>query len=161
MKNREWVAFSTILGVLAGLVLTNTGADDREAMLFWLVYCVTCGVIINTQEGLGAGRLALGSWPSPLIMILTILYRLYFKGSSVLSGIPFEGALPDFLRLTIIFVGSVIAVWIFAHARPVVLFLLKRLFGMRKGKADQVERNLNWLARVIGAVLLIGQLILG
>lgn len=161
MKNKEWVAFSCILGVIAGFVLTNTGADDREAGAFWLIYAISAGVVVNTAEGLPSWDLLKASFPSPLCLALTLLFRLHVQGATFVSGMEVTHSSLDQVRVALIFAVSVGAVWVFSHARPAVLKVLQSAIGLPRSRARKIEERLNWIIKILGLLSLLLHTLLG
>lgn len=159
MKNRHWIAFSCILGAFAGLMLTIL--DGASAFLFWMVYCVLCAVVINTPKELKGLRLVLASMASPLALGAAILFRIHLQGASFISGVGVSGGPVDHVLTAAICVGSIFGIWIFSEARPVVLFLLKKIFDFRDGEAEAIVRRLKWVLQVVGILILLGATVLG
>lgn len=155
-----YIATTCIVSVLAAVVLSrSTLSDLGEAIVYWLLYALTCGILINQRVGTRPGNLFLYSLPSPTVLIAVFLFELIFNGATLISGKQLQvSQLPDVWWLfVIIWILSVVAIWVFSFARDVVLFALKSVFSLSTANAGRIEATLNWLVRIVGVAGLLAR----
>jgi hypothetical protein len=144
-----YIAFTCILGVLEAVILSKTAqSSSSDYIVYWLLYTVACGAIINYDAALPAGILALMSLPSPTIIGLVYVYEYFFNGIFNFSGNSiYVKNLPHFWPiLGLAWLFTVIAIWLFSFARPLVLSAINT--AMSPKEAGKIEKALNWAVRI-------------
>jgi len=150
------IAGSCIVGVLGAVAITRAGANYDQAVLIWLISTVTCGALVYYQDAISEAQLWSYSVPSPSVLCAVLIYRMAFFGEAPLTGVSISFSKPRSLSLLVLFwCSSVAAIWLFAHARSLVLATLKGLTAMSKSQRGRVEQLLHWLVRVIGTGYLV------
>ena len=146
-----YAAFAAILGVVEAVILSkSTLAQGNESIMYWLVYTITCGVIINYRPGLSAWTLALLAPISPTVIALVYTFKFFSGGTVRFSGVTIllkDLSSPEMWRLLgFAWIASVLAIWVFSFARPIVLAILANVTDT--DKATKIEKAINWTVRI-------------
>lgn len=154
-----------ILGVVGAVVITKAGITPRDAILRWLIFALVTGILLNTQEGRKLSYLLIAAVLSALSLVLAILF-LGLLGQGVipsLSGIKVDFANNPIFAVTflsIVGIGSTIAVLVAAFSRPITLGLLQNFNSIDLVKAKNIESLLKLTISIAGlAALLIFSII--
>jgi hypothetical protein len=148
-----YVATSCAAAVLAAVVLAKTIFKSiDEAMLYWFIYVLCCGILINYRENIPWQTILLYSLPSPTLLLAVEAYMLVAAGAIHLSGLEINrqnlGA--RWPMLAFLWLLSVICIWIFSFSREVILSALRSLFALPNSRARKIESTLNWMVRIVG-----------
>lgn len=153
------LAIGVILGVVGAVVVTKTGLTPRDAILRWLIFAVVTGILVNTQEGRKLSYLLAAAVLSSLSLVSTVLF-LALLGQGILS---ISGVKVDFINnlpfavtfLSVLWLGSSIAVLVSALSRPVTLGILHNVISIDLDKAKRIETLLKVLVSIAGTTALI------
>jgi hypothetical protein len=146
------IAGSCIISVLGAIAIARSGANFDKVVIIWLVYTVTAGAIINYREGLREMQFFWYSLPPPSALVMVLVYRMVFLGDAPLTGKQISFAKPTTLAYLIFFwFCTVLGVWLFAHARNVVLGTIKSISSISKKRQKSIESTLHWVIRLVGA----------
>jgi hypothetical protein len=157
-----YVAATCVVSVIAAVVLSrSTLGDSGEAILYWLIYTLTCGVLVNAHTGTGAGELFVYSLPAPSVLIDILFFEIALNGFTFVSGKRIElNQLGELWWLfALIWLMSCIGIWVFSFSRELVLLALTSLFSLSSERAGRIETTLNWLVRVVGIVGLLARVL--
>jgi hypothetical protein len=147
-----------ILGVIGAVAITkpelNGQTGVNEDIIRWLLYSLSCGLIINTQEAKRLSVISVAALVSAATLILTIAFKVFLTCGVLVSGViinyetkpVFTSQLPGGL-----FVISTLAIIMASYSRGIVLSLLNNLFQMELIRAKKIEAILNKVVS-IGAV---------
>src|SRR5260370_31367625 len=109
--------------------------------MYWLVYTITCGVIINYRSGLSAWTLALLAPISPTVIALVYTFKFFSEGRVRFSGVTIllkDLSSPETWRLLgFTLISSVFWVLGFSFARPIVLATLANV--TKPHKAEKIH----------------------
>jgi len=150
------IAATIFFAFLLHVVWSNVGADYEGALVYWLLYTLACGVILNFDNLEKSWVIFVMSIPSPFVLLLVTFFRMYFKkGSGVcwLSGSECKADLEFFVMSGIILVGSVFFIWIFSYLSNMVIELTIKIFRLTDKKAKMLRKRVVWIGSFVIAVI--------
>ena len=85
------IALVGILGVIGAVAITkpelNGHTGVNEGIIRWLLYSLSCGLLINTQEGKPFSVITIAALTSSAIFLLTIVFKVFLTGGVPISGV--------------------------------------------------------------------------
>jgi len=156
--NIERIAFVGILGVIGAVAITkpelNGQTGVNEGIIRWLLFSLSCGLIINTQEGKRLSVITVAALVSSATLILTIAFKVFLTGGVPVSGVIINYETNPLFSSQLLFwllVITTLAIIMASYSRGIVLSLLNNLFEIELTKAKRIEAILNKIVS-IGAV---------
>ena len=155
------IGSTAVLALLLHVVFASVGSDFNLAMIYWLIYCLGCGLIINYEEKATHLYIFLLSIPSPSVMLASTYYRALFQGvdGCFLSGIPCELNIQFALRSLFLWVASIAFIWLFSYLSGWVLLLVDRTFGLSEEKAKSIRARIVWIGSLVVAFVGVTQIV--
>ncbi len=139
MSNEELgrISVSCVVAVIAGSLLLSPSIWGMAPILWWLVYTLGCGVLLNTKRGEKPSRLALFALAPALAPLVAVLYLFLIDKLDRFSDLDADN--PRFPLLLLFFVlVSWLGIFLFSFARLAVLGFLR---WVAKGKGT------DWLSK--------------
>jgi hypothetical protein len=148
------LALSTIAAVMAGIAFLGICSDMFRALGVWLLYAVTCAVLLNTARGERAGVLARLAILPTLTPLLVWAYPALFakNGVACVSGVPLKSRDWDVIfEFCLYFVAmSWVGITLFGFARNRVFAII--ISGASPETAARIL-NISKVLRAIVTVL--------
>lgn len=144
-----------MLAIILLVVFSSVGSDFDLAVIYWLFYCIGCGLIINYENSENHFQLALLSLPSPIILLAATYYRALFRGvdGCYLSGL--ECALDmEFVAKSIFFLfASIFFIWISTYLSDWFIKLIIKIFSLTPKQAKAIQNRVVWIGSFLVAVI--------
>jgi hypothetical protein len=157
-EKRGRLAVSTIVAIVGTVALINACGKMPQVIVWWLLFTIGCGVMLNSEEGTPAKELALTALLPTLTPLLVGLFMFAIDiNSSPCISFPW-GRSP--FAVPLLFMFTWIAIFLFSYARQPLLEFSEWLATKRAG--GNIDR-IFWASRAIlvgvaGLVLLIASL---
>lgn len=145
------LSFSTICAVLGAVALMGTCGSLRQAVLWWLVYSVACGVVLNTKAGEKPKQVALLAILPGVAPSLVAAFLWLFSPDDFCFSLATSTSERFALLLIALAAISWFGVFVFSFSRDVILRTAKLL--SYKGSAQKLEKMEATLRTLIGVVL--------
>jgi hypothetical protein len=149
------IASTVALAIIVHIVFSSVGTDYDLAVVYWLLYCLGCGLIINYDNINVHLRVAILAIPSPTILVAATYYRALFKGvdGCYLSGIVCALDSDFAIRALFFFVASILFIWLFSYLSEWLLLLVNRTFNLTPAKAKAIRARIIWIGSILIAVI--------
>ena len=157
----EKIAATVLFAILLHIVFSSIGASYDLAVVYWLLYTLACGTIINYDQDNNYRRLLIYSIPSPLVVVGATYYRSLFNGAQNcwLSGIECELDIYFAIRSLVFFGASVFFIWVFSYLSEWAINVSLRLFKMSDAQAKKIRLRIIWIGTVVVAIVGVVQII--
>lgn len=151
---RQKIAGTCVLALILHVVFASVGADYDLAVTYWLAYCLTCGMIINSDGRDRTLELLVMSIPSPVVVIVAIYYRALFRGVATcwLSGIQCALDLDFHVKAAFFLLVSIAAIWLFSYLSQWLMAAILAIFKLPEAKAKKIRGRIVWMGSVVLAV---------
>jgi len=142
------LAISSIIAVLGFVALLNSCGLIPGVVIWWLIYAIGCGVVLNTEEGEAPRILALLSL---LPALIPIAMAIFFK----IAGRDLCLSLPGISVLFMLPITSWFSIFIFSFARsPLAAFVKWIIEGSSEEKVKKVVTVIQLIISGVAAIAL-------
>jgi len=155
------IASTVALALIVHVVFSSVGTDYDLAVVYWLLYCLGCGLIINYDKTNVHFQMAMLAIPSPTTLIAATYYRVLFKGvdGCYLSGITCTIDAEFAARSAFFFVASILFIWLFSYLGEWLLLLVDRTFKLTPSKAKAIRARVIWVGSLLIAFIGVAEII--
>ncbi len=153
------MALGMAVGGIAAVAITKIGLNPQSATLRWIVYCMVAGIVVNSQIGMRASRLAFAGSLSAVALVVAISWMLLLGRGAIasISGVPIDLESDPSRAMKILgglFVISWMGVVIGGLARPATLDLIQRVVSFDLEQAKKLESLLKIVVSIAGIAAL-------
>jgi len=156
------IAATIFFSLLLHVVFSKVGSDYEGAFVYWLLYTLACGMIINFDNIEDSKRVALMCFPPPIFLILATYYRLVFEkdlGNCWLSGTQCSADTFFFQMSAALVAASIFFIWLFSYLSDWVILLAIKTFDLKDQKAKTIRNRIVWIGSIIVAVIGVVQIL--
>ena len=150
------ISATIFFSLLLHIVFSNVGSDYEGAFVYWILYSLACGIIINYDKIEDVKVIVFMSIPSPLILLFVTYYRMIFtegSGGCWLSGTECTADMFFFIMSSVFFVGSIFFIFLFSYLSDWIISISKKTFNLSDGRAKQIRNRIVWIGSVVVAVI--------
>lgn len=142
-EQRGRLAMSTLIGVIAFVALNQACGVIPDIVIWWLIYVLGSGVVLNTTKG---------EPPRVLVRlaILPALAPVLVAGFFILAQQPMCISVPSPLAVVILPVASWAGIYVFSGARKPIITFVK--FALRPKTKERVERITTIIQLIISSI---------
>lgn len=148
------LAVSVVCAVIGAIALQGLCEDQplTKAIFWWLIYALTCGVVLNTKKGLSGKLLLLASCLPAAVPVIAALYPILLLNRGIcFSTVEVSGS-RLYAFLAFFFVTSAIAIYLFSFLR----FATRKIAGwFTEGNIASVESALRGVISLLGVLSLL------